>query len=99
MTDALATLRGIDLRERLVASRLAVRDHLAAHPSVALRDEIAAHDLVVSAAMRAAIEAYESLVATPLAPEPPRYDVARSTPRVGLPEPRRLPTARPVTQT
>ncbi|WP_375453430.1 hypothetical protein [uncultured Methylobacterium sp.] len=97
----ISTLRGQALRDRLIASRLAVRDYLAAHPSIALRDAIAEADVMVSAAMREAIEVYESLAAAPTGPEPAPHDegVARSEPRVGLPPPRRLPTARPVPPT
>ncbi|TXN47414.1 hypothetical protein [Methylobacterium sp. WL7] len=102
MSKDLAAIRGLDLRERLVASRLAVRDALAARPSVALRDAIAEADVTVSAAMRVAIATYEALAAAPSpAPEPARqgYDVVRTEPRVGLPPPRRLPSAVPVTPT
>ncbi|TXM74846.1 hypothetical protein FV226_05600 [Methylobacterium sp. WL12] len=101
MTEVLATLRGQALRDQLVRSRLAVRDTLADHPSIALRDAIAAADRDVTAAMLTAIAIYESLVAAASAPEPAPHDegTARSKPRPGLPPPRRIPSARPVTPT
>lgn len=102
MNQDLATLRGMDLRERLVASRLAVRDAFASNPSIALREAIAEHDRAVSSAMRTAIAAYESLAAANPVPAPPvRPDrdergAARSAPREGLPPPRGVASARPV---
>lgn len=94
----LSTLRGQDLRDRLVASRLAVRDCLAAHPSVALRDEIQTTDHLVCVSMRAAIITYEAIAeaypVSPPVPPPDDQGVAR-----GDPPPRRVASARPVPPT
>ena len=96
-----ATLRGPALRDRLYASREAVRATLLAHPSIALRDRIAEADIAIAAAMREAIGTYESLVAEH-APAPGPAPVRKRACTIddpvgaGLPPPRALPGARPV---
>lgn len=101
MTQDPAELRGPALRERLYSARDAVRETLLARPSIALRDRIAAADIAVAAAMRAAIAEYESLVSehapapTP-APVRARACTIDDPGAAGLPPPRALPSARPV---
>lgn len=69
MTDSTApNLRGPGLRDRLHEARVAVRDALAANPSIPLRDEIAAVDADVTAAMLVAIAAYDRIAAEAAAP-------------------------------
>lgn len=97
-----AELRGPALRDRLYAARDAVRQTLLAHPSIPLRDAIARSDIAIAAAMRAAIAEYESLVAEhATAPEPAPLRARACTiddhTAAGLPPPRALPSARPVT--
>lgn len=97
-----AELRGPALRERLYASRDAVRETLLARPSIALRDAIARADIAIAAAMREAIGTYESLVAqhAPAPERPPLRERACTIDdhaAAGLPPPRALPGARPVT--
>jgi hypothetical protein len=99
-----AELRGPALRDRLYAARDAVRQTLLARPSIALRDRIAQADIAIAAAMREAIGTYESLVAehSPPPDRPPvraRACTIDEPGAVGLPPPRALPSARPVTTT
>jgi hypothetical protein len=97
-----AELRGPALRERLYAARDAVRATLLAHPSIPLRDAIARADIAIAAAMREAISTYESLVAEH-APPPERPPLRARACTIddpaakGLPPPRALTSARPVT--
>lgn len=100
MEHAIDTLRGQALRDRLATARASALESLRQHGRPEVRAALMEIDEQATTAIRTAVAAYESLATAHPAPEPmPTMDastIAIGDPR-GLPEPRRLPSAVPVT--